>query len=50
MILEFLNNFGDVFELSNDFPNGFSLGLKLKHQLVSLIKQFIYFILFKKNY
>jgi len=27
MILEFLNNFGDLFELRNDFPNGFSLEL-----------------------
>ena len=27
MILEFLNNFGDLFELKDDFPNGFNYDL-----------------------
>ena len=27
MILEFLNNFGELFQLSGDFPNGFNLAL-----------------------
>jgi len=26
MILEFLDNFGDLFSLRDDFPNGFSYG------------------------
>jgi hypothetical protein len=26
MILEFLDNFGDLFSLKDDFPNGFSYG------------------------
>jgi bromodomain adjacent to zinc finger domain protein 1A len=27
MILEFLNNFGELFEIKDDFPNGFNYGI-----------------------
>lgn len=36
MILEFLNYFGDLFELKDDFPNGFNFGKLPKREFLLL--------------
>ncbi len=36
MILEFLNHFGELFEIKGDFPNGFNYGINFNYYLVPI--------------